>query len=168
MRSAKPAFLSVLLLSGALAAQEHSHPGVTAAEVPKVPAKPDITRVERSEEILVSIRSAAGRKDAFALRSASEAYVSNMAALTGEISRLSQSEGVEPPNSLAIGKRVALQATDLDLLAKAVPRQLRKDVDRALAAADGLLETLARGRSSPPASVTEPRTEPDRHAAHVH
>lgn len=167
MRSAKPAFLGALLLSGALAAQEHSHPGVTAAPVPEVPAKPDITRVERSEEILVSIRAAAGTKDAVALRSASDAYVANIFALTDEIGRLSRSKGVEPPDLLAIGKRFASQATDLDSLAKAIPRQLRKDIDRALAAADGLLGTLARGRSSPEPR-TEPRTEPDRHAAHAH
>jgi hypothetical protein len=167
MRSATLAFSGALLLSGALAAQEHSQPGVVATPVPEVPAEPAVTRLERSEEILVSIRSAFGKKDAVALRSASDAYVANILALTDEIGRLSRSGGVESPDPLAIGKRFASQATDLDSLAKTVPRHLRKDVDRALAAADGLLGSLARGRSSPEPR-TEPRTEPDRHASHAH
>jgi hypothetical protein len=168
LRFAMLAFSATLLFSGALAAQEHSHPGVAATPVPEVPANPDISRVERSEEILVSIRSAAGKKDAAALRSATEAYVSNISELKDEIGRLSRSESAKAPDLLAIGRKVASQATDLDSLARAVPRQLRKDVDRALAAADGLLGTLTRGRSSPPEQRAEPRPEPAQHAGHAH
>jgi hypothetical protein len=167
MRSATLAFSAALLLSGALAGQEHSHSGVMATPVPEVPAKPDITRVERSEEILVSIRSAAGTKDAVALRSATEAYVSNISELRDEIGRLSRSEGAKPPDLQVIGRRVASQASDLDSLAKAVPRGLRKDVERALAAADGLLGALVKGRSSPEPR-TEPRPKPAQHAGHAH
>lgn len=168
MRFATPAFFATLLFSGALAAQDHSHPGVMATPAPEVPAKLDINRVDRSEEIFVSIRSAAGKNDAVALRLATEAYVSNISELRNEIDRPSRSGGAKPPDLLAIGKSVALQATELDSLAKTVPRLLRKDVARALAVADGLLGTLARGRSAPAESVIESRPEPARHAGHAH
>lgn len=168
MRFARLAFYATLFIAGVAAAQEHSNPGQLATPVPEASVGAEISRLERSEEILVSIRSAAGRKDAVALRSATEAYVSNISELKDEIGRFSRSEGAKAPDLLAIGRKVASQATDLDSLAKAAPRQLRKDVDRALAAADGLLGTLARGRSSPPEQRAEPRPEPPQHAGHAH
>lgn len=168
MRFPRLALSATLLIAGAVAAQEQSNPGQMATPVPEVSVNPEITRVERSEEILVSIRSAAGKKDAVALRSATEAYVSNISELKDEVGRLSRAESAEVPDLLEIGRKVASQATDLDSLAKGVPRQLRKDVDRALAAADGLLGTLTRGRSSPPDRRTEPPPEPAQHAGHAH
>lgn len=167
MRFASLTFAATLLLPGAPAAQAQEHPGQMAAPVPEVSSSPDIAPLERSEGLLGSIRAAAGKKDAVALRSATEAYVSNIFALQDEIGRLSRSGGAGPPDPLAIAKKIASQATDLDSLSRAVPRQLRKDVDRALAAADGLLGTLARGRSSPEPRA-EPRSEPGRPAAHAH
>lgn len=168
MRFPRLALSATLLVAGAVAAQEQSNPGQMATPAPEVSVNPEITRVERSEEILVSIRSAAGKKDAVALRSATEAYVSNIFELRNEIDRPSRSGGAKPPDLLAIGKSVASQATELDSLAKTAPRLLRKDVARALAVADGLLGTLARGRSAPAESVIETRPEPARHAGHAH
>lgn len=155
MRFMTVALSTALLLPCALAAQEHSHPDAPAP-VTGAPASLDTARLDRSEELLGAIRSAAGDRDAAALRSAADDYVTSISELRDEIGRLPRSGGAEPPELLAAGRRIALQATDLDFLAGTVPRRLRKDVKRALAAADGLLGTLARG------TAPEARTERDR------
>ena len=79
----------------------------------------------------------------------------------GSTGRAPRADGPVLPDKLVVGRTIALQATELDSLAKAAPRRLRKDVERALAAADGLLETLAKGWSSPAV-----RPEPESHAGH--
>ncbi len=156
MRFVTLALTTALLLPGALAAQEHSHPDAPAP-AKGAPVSLDAARLDRSEELLGAIRSAAGERDAAALRSAADDYVKSISELRDEIGRLPQSKGAEPPELLAAGRRIALQATNLDSLARTVPRRLRKDVKRALAAADGLLGTLPGGRA-----FSKPRAEPDR------
>ena len=60
-----------------LSAQEHPHPVALAPVSVGAAANPDITLLDRSEDLLGSIRAAANEKDASALRSAAEAYVLN-------------------------------------------------------------------------------------------
>jgi hypothetical protein len=85
--------------------------------------------------------------------------VSYLEVLRDEIGRAPRADGPALPDKLVVGRTVARQAAALDSLAKAAPRRLRKDVERALAAADGLLETLAKGWSSPAV-----RPQPESHA----
>ena len=162
MRSVTLAASAALILSGALAAQEHPNSVAIASVSVGAAANPDMTLLDRSEDLLGSIRVAADEKNVSSLRSAAEAYVLNASKLRDEIAGLPRSEGAEPASLLATGKTVASQATILDSLARSMPRRLRKDVERALAAADGLLGTLVRGRSSP-----DLRTEPAPHAGHA-
>lgn len=153
-----------LLGSGALAGQEP--PRLATAVTPSAngePAKPVVNRLDRSEELLASVRTAGAERDGTALASATAAYVSHLAVLRDEIGRGPRTDGPVLPDKLVAGKTVALQATELDSLAKAAPRRLRKDVERALAAADGLLETLARGWSAPAPAV---RPQVESHAGH--
>ncbi len=149
-----------LLGSGALADQEP--PRLDTSVAPSAngePANPVVSRRDRSEELLASVRSAAAERDGTALASATAAYVSYLEVLRDEIGRAPRADGPALPDKLVVGRTVALQATALDSLAKAAPRRLRKDVERALAAADGLLETLAKGWSSPAV-----RPQPESHA----
>lgn len=151
-----------LLVSGALAGQEP--PRLDTSVAPSAtgePASPVVSRLDRSEELLASVRTAVAERDGASLASATAAYVSYLAVLRDEIGRAPRADGPVLPDKLVVGRTVALQATALDSLAKAAPRRLRKDVDRALAAADGLLETLARGWSSPAV-----RPQPESHAGH--
>jgi hypothetical protein len=153
-----------LLGSGALAGQEP--PRLATSVAPSAngePAKPVVNRLDRSEELLASVRAAAAERDGTALASATAAYVSHLAVLRDEIGRGPRADGPVLPDKLVAGKTVALQATELESLAKAAPRRLRKDVERALAAADGLLETLARGWSAPAPAV---RPQAESHAGH--
>ena len=155
MRFLTLALCTAMLLPGALAAQEHAHPDVPAPAT-RAAVSLDTARLDRSEDLLRTIRSAADERNAAALRSAADDYVTIISELRDEIGRLPHSKGVEPPELLAVGRRIALQATDLDSLAGTAPRRLRKDVKRALAAADALLGTMAGGRGS-----SEPRAERD-------
>lgn len=151
-----------LLASGALAA--HEPPRLDASVAPSAtgePANPVVSRLDRSEELLASVRTAVAERDGASLASATAAYVSYLAVLRDEIGRAPRADGPVLPDKLVVGRTVALQATALDSLAKAAPRRLRKDVDRALAAADGLLETLAKGWSSPAV-----RPQQESHAGH--
>ncbi|MBK6407632.1 MAG: hypothetical protein IPF66_23020 [Holophagales bacterium] len=151
-----------LLVSGALEGQEP--PRLDTPVAPSAagePANPGVSRLERSEGLLAAVRSAAAERDATALASATAAYVSYLEVLRDEIGRAPRADGPALPDKLVVGRTVALQATALDSLAKAAPRRLRKDVERALAAADGLLETLAKGWSSPAV-----RPQPESHAGH--
>ena len=153
-----------LLGSGALADQEP--PRLDTSVAPPAngePANPVVSRRDRSEELLASVRSAAAERDGTALASATAAYVSYLEVLRDEIGRAPRADGPALPDKLVVGRTVARQATALDSLAKAAPRRLRRDVDRALAAADGLLETLARGWSAPAPAV---RPQAESHAGH--
>jgi hypothetical protein len=97
MRSVTLALSAVLFLSGALTAQEHSHPVPPVAPTGAgASANPDIIRLDRSEELLAAIRSTAREKDAAALRSAAEAYVSYISALRNEMSRFPRAEAAGP------------------------------------------------------------------------
>ena len=155
MRFVTLALPATLLFSGALAAQEHPHPDAPVSAM-AAPVSVNAARLDRSEALLGAIRSAATEGNAAALRSAADDYLAIISELRGEIGRLPQPAGAEPPEPLAVGRRIALQATNLDSLAGAVPRRLRKDVKRALAAADGLLGTLPGGRA-----FSESRAERD-------
>ena len=151
-----------LLVSGTLAGQEP--PRLDAPVAPSTagePANSDVSGLDRSKELLASVRTAADERDGAALASATAAYVSYLTVLRDEIGRAARADGPVLPDKLVVGRAIALQATELDSLAKAAPRRLRKDVERALAAADGLLETLAKGWSSPAV-----RPEPESHAGH--
>jgi len=151
-----------LLVSGTLAGQEP--PRLDTSVAPPAagePANPGVNRLDRADGLLASVRMAAAERDGAALASATSAYVSYLAVLRDEIGRAPRADGPVLPDKLVVGRAIALQATELDSLAKAAPRRLRKDVERALAAADGLLETLAKGWSSPAV-----RPEPESHAGH--
>jgi len=153
-----------LLVSGALEGQEP--PRLDTPVAPSAagePANPGVSRLERSEGLLAAVRTASAEKDGTALASATAAYVSYLAVLRDEISRAPRVDGPVLTDKLVVGKTVALQATELESLAKVAPRRLRKDVERALAAADGLLETLARGWSAPAPAV---RPQAESHAGH--
>ncbi len=132
-----------LLTSGALEGQEPSRldtPGASSGA--GEPANPGVCRLDRSEELLAAVRTAVAARDGASLASATAAYVSHLAVLRYEIGRGSRTDGPVSPDKLVVGKTVALQATELDSLAKAAPRRLRKDVERAMAAADALLDRL--------------------------
>lgn len=151
-----------LLVSGTLAGQEP--PRLDAPVAPSTAGEPvnsGVSGLDRSKELLAFVRTAAGERDSAALASATAAYVAYLAVLRDEIGRAPRADGPVLPDKLVVGRAIALQATELDSLAKAAPRRLRKDVERALAAADGLLETLARGWSSPAV-----RPQPESHAGH--
>ena len=151
-----------LLVSGTLAGQEP--PRLDAPVAPSTagePANSDVSGLDRSKELLASVRTAAGERDSAALASATAAYASYLEVLRDESGRAPRADSPVLPDKLVVGRAIALQATELDSLAKAAPRRLRKDVERALAAADGLLETLAKGWSSPAV-----RPEPESHAGH--
>lgn len=151
-----------LLVSGALEGQEPSRFDTPVApSATGEPANPVVSRLDRSEELLASVRTAVTERDGASLASATAAYVSYLAVLRDEIGRAPRADGPVLPDKLVVGRTVALQATALDSLAKAAPRRLRKDVERALAAADGLLETLAKGWSSPAV-----RLQAESHAGH--
>lgn len=151
-----------LLISGALAGQEP--PRLDTSVAPSAtgePAHPVVSRLDRSEELLASVRTAVAERDGASLVSATAAYVSCLAVLRDEIGRGPRADGPVSPDKLVVGRTVALQATELDSLAKSAPRRLRKDVERSLAAADALLETLAKSWSSP---AVHP--QPDSHSGH--
>lgn len=153
-----------LLVSGTLAGQEP--PRLDTSVAPPAagePANPGVNRLDRADGLLASVRMAAAERDGAALASATSAYVSYLAVLRDEISRAPRVDGPVLTDKLVVGKTVALQATELESLAKVAPRRLRKDVERALAAADGLLETLARGWSAPAPAV---RPQAESHAGH--
>ena len=146
MRFVTVALSAALLLPRALAAQERSHLDAPVAAT-GVAGSLGATRLDRSEALLGLIRSAASERNAAALRSAADDYVASISELRDEVGRLPQAKSAEPPDLLAVGREIALQATTLDSLAGTVPRRLRKDVKRALAAADGLLGTLPGARA---------------------
>ena len=152
-----------LLVSGTMAGQEP--PRLDAPVAPSAAGEPvnsGGSGLDLSKELLASVRTAADERDGAALASATAAYVSYLAVLRDEIGRAPRADGPVLPDKLVVGRAIALQATELDSLAKAAPRRLRKDVERALAAADGLLENLAKGWSSPAV-----RLQPESHAGHA-
>lgn len=156
-------FGASLLVSGALAGQEPPRVDtpVGSSAAAGEPASPGVSQLDRSEKLLAAIRAAAAERNGAALASATAAYVSYLSVLRDEIGRVPRADGPVLPAKLVVGRMVALQATELESLAKAVPRRLRKDVERATAAADGLLETLAKGWSAP---AVRPQLES--HAGH--
>lgn len=151
-----------LLVSGTLAGQEPPRlDAPVARSAAGEPVNSGGSGLDLSKELLASVRTAADERDGAALASATAAYVSYLAVLRDQIGRAPRADGPVVPDKLVVGRAIALQATELDSLSKAAPRRLRKDVERALAAADGLLETLAKGWSSPAV-----RPQPDSHAGH--
>lgn len=160
-----------LLLAGALSAQEHSHPTAApaprpanAAETPRASA-PEVDRLDASDKLFDSIRSGVEAGDASAVRSSADAYVTNLSGLREEIARPARPEEPGRRNLVVVGKRLASQATGLEALAGNAPRKLRKDVQRAVAAADALLGVIAKGRSPEERIQPERRDPPSHHGS---
>lgn len=150
-----------MLLSRASSAQDHSHhaPASEAA----TPGEPD--RLDLSDRLLGSIRSAVEQRDSTALRTSIDAYVENLSGLREAVARSRNPSEPDRIDALAAAKRIAPQSSVIESLAREAPRRFRKDLERALASADAFLGAVARGREPDDRVKPEKRDPPSHHSS---
>ena len=158
MKIAAATLSLAMLASGALRAQDHSH----HAPAPEAAPSAEPERLDLTDRLLGSIRSAVEQRDPAAVRTSIDAYVGNLSGLREELARTVKPNEAGQADALDAAKRIAPQASVLEYLAREAPRRFRKDLERALASADAFLGAVARGRE-PDERVKPERRDPPSH-----